>query len=117
MYILKYIYQGTVANVGDSFAPLGPPLLPWENRIESGQDTYTGQTSGLLDRIGPVGQFGENWDFSVFRHKLFLPTLNAYWIEYVFKVMFGKVQSIKVKFYKVQFYKVKYSEVKISKVQ
>ena len=44
----------------DGFAPPGPTLLPLENRMGRGQDTYTGRTSQLLDRIGPVGQFGEN---------------------------------------------------------
>ena len=47
--------------VGDGFAPLGPPLLPWENRMGRGQ-THThvdGRTSRLPDRIGPVGRFGE----------------------------------------------------------
>ena len=26
-------FQGTDVTVGDGFAPLGPPLLPWENRM------------------------------------------------------------------------------------
>ena len=55
-----YIFQGTDATVGDGFAPLGPPLLPWENRMGRGQTTNdNGRTSRLLDRIGPVGRFGE----------------------------------------------------------
>ena len=58
MYIFMYIFQGTDATMGDGFSPLGPPLLPWENRMGRGQSR--GQTSQLLDRIGPVGQFGEN---------------------------------------------------------
>ena len=41
-----------------SFAPLGPPLLPWENCMEMGQQS-PGQTLQLLDQVGPVGQFGE----------------------------------------------------------
>ena len=44
-------------------APPGPPLLPWENHIEGGQEmrtTHNGRTSQLLDRINPVGIFGEN---------------------------------------------------------
>ena len=43
-----------------AFAPLGPPWLPWENRIGRGQTPH-GQTLRLLDQIGPVGRFGENW--------------------------------------------------------
>ena len=40
--VMMYIYlctffQGTDATVGESFAPLGPPLLPWENRMGRGQ--------------------------------------------------------------------------------
>ena len=38
------------------FAPLGPPLLPWENHMERGQ-IPNGQTLQLLDRIDPVGRF------------------------------------------------------------
>ena len=34
------LFQGTDATVGVGFAPLGPPLLPWENRMVRGQ-TYT----------------------------------------------------------------------------
>ena len=44
-------------------APPGPPLLPCENHIERGQQmttTHNGRTSQLLDRIDPVGLFGEN---------------------------------------------------------
>ena len=26
--------------MGDSFAPLGPPLLPWENRMGRGHTTH-----------------------------------------------------------------------------
>ena len=44
--------------VGVGFAPMGSPLLPWENCIERGH-TYT-QTFQLLDRIGPVGRISEN---------------------------------------------------------
>ena len=29
-------FQGTDATVGDGLAPLGPPLLPWENRMGRG---------------------------------------------------------------------------------
>ena len=29
-------FQGTDATVGDVFAPLGPPLLPWENCMGRG---------------------------------------------------------------------------------
>ena len=56
------VFQGTNATVGDSFAPLGPPLLPWENSMGRGQQQINDntQTLQLLDRIGPVGQFGEN---------------------------------------------------------
>ena len=58
MYIcVCTFFQGTDATVGDSFAPLGPPLLPWENRL--GRGHIHRQTFRLLDRIGPVGQFGE----------------------------------------------------------
>ena len=32
--------QGTDATAGDGFAPLGPPLLPWESRMGRGQHTY-----------------------------------------------------------------------------
>ena len=46
--------------VGESFTPLGPPLLLWENRMRRGQQTTRGQTLQLLDRIGPMGRFGEN---------------------------------------------------------
>ena len=34
------IFQGTDTTVGDGFPPLGPPLLPWENRMWRGQ-THT----------------------------------------------------------------------------
>ena len=42
---------------GDGFAPLGFPLLPWENHLGRGQ-THTSaswqrRTSRLLDRSGP----------------------------------------------------------------
>ena len=47
--------------MADGFVPLGPPLLPRENHMGSGQHTTThGQTLQLLDRISPVGRFGEN---------------------------------------------------------
>ena len=60
IYFLMYIFQGTDARVGDSFAPLGPPLLLWENCMGRGQQTTThGQTSQLLDQIGQVDRFGE----------------------------------------------------------
>ena len=32
-----YIVKGTDATVGDGFAPLGLPLLPWENHMGRGQ--------------------------------------------------------------------------------
>ena len=50
--------------MGDNFAPLGPTLLPWENRI--GRVQSRGQTSRLLDGIGPVSRFGENFIPCVF---------------------------------------------------
>ena len=55
-----FIFQGTDATVEDSFAPQGPPLLPWEGDNKQ----YTNRrTSRLLDRIGPVGRFGGNsWE-------------------------------------------------------
>ena len=41
--------QGTDATVGDTFAPLGPPLLPRENRMGRGQQTRNnGWTLQLL---------------------------------------------------------------------
>ena len=54
-----YIFQGTDATVANGFAPLGPPLLPWENRMEGDVYIYIHtQTFRLLDRIGPVvGRF------------------------------------------------------------
>ena len=46
-----------------AFASLGPPLLPWENHMGRGQSPHKvpshGKTLRLLDRIGPVGRFGE----------------------------------------------------------
>ena len=57
----NHFFQGTDATVKDSFAPLGPPFLPWENRMGRGQTTTTHrQTSRLIDLIGPVGQFSKN---------------------------------------------------------
>ena len=29
--------QGTDATLGDGFAPLGPPMLPWDNSMVRGQ--------------------------------------------------------------------------------
>ena len=40
--------RGTDATVGDSFAPLGPPLLPWENRMGRGQSQAASQPSSQL---------------------------------------------------------------------
>ena len=53
-----HFFQGTDATVGDRFAPLGPPLLPWENCMGRGQShpASHGQTLRLLD---PIGRFGE----------------------------------------------------------
>ena len=33
--------QGTDATVGDGYAPLGPPLLPWDMHIKRGQQQRT----------------------------------------------------------------------------
>ena len=42
----------------DGFAPLGPPLLPWENRMERGQtDTWTDFATTRKNR--PKGRFFE----------------------------------------------------------
>ena len=48
-------FQGADTLVGDGFAPLGPALLPWENRMGRGQThTHTHKrTSRLLDQSGP----------------------------------------------------------------
>ena len=46
--------------VGDSFASLGPPLLPWENRMGREQTTDNERTSRLPFQIGPVGRLSEN---------------------------------------------------------
>ena len=43
-YLSVTFFQGTDATVGDGFASLGPPLLPWENRMERGQ------TKSAMDR-------------------------------------------------------------------
>ena len=55
------LFQGTDASVGDGFAPLGPPLFPWENCMGRGQQQINDntRTSRLSDQIGPVGRFGE----------------------------------------------------------
>ena len=48
--------------VGDWFAPLGPPLLPWDICMGRGQQQTTNdhtRTLQLPDRIDPVGRFGE----------------------------------------------------------
>ena len=34
-------FQGSDATVGDGFAPLGPPLLPWEMQLKRGQQQRT----------------------------------------------------------------------------
>ena len=39
VHFLMYLFQGSDATVGDSFPPLGPPVLPWENRMGRGQTT------------------------------------------------------------------------------
>ena len=40
MYIYLFaFFQDTDATVKDSFSPLGPSLLPWENRLGRGQQT------------------------------------------------------------------------------
>ena len=49
--IMMYIswstfFQGIDATVGDSFATLGPPLLPWENRKGRGQQTTNDKQPG-----------------------------------------------------------------------
>ena len=36
-FLYVHFVQGTDATVGDGFAPLGPPLLPWENPMGRGQ--------------------------------------------------------------------------------
>ena len=36
-YLSVTFFQGSDATVGDGFAPLGPPLLPWENHMGKGQ--------------------------------------------------------------------------------
>ena len=36
VHLFMYIFQGTDARVENSFAPLGPPLLPWQNRMGMG---------------------------------------------------------------------------------
>ena len=60
VHFLCTFFQGTDDTMGDSFAPLGPLLLHWENLMGRGkQTTRKRTTSRLLDRIGPVGQFGE----------------------------------------------------------
>ena len=70
VHFLCTFCHGTDATVGDGFAPLGPPLLPSENRIGRGQQMTThGRTSRLLDRIGQVGKFGEN-AFEIYKHNL-----------------------------------------------
>ena len=59
VHFLMYIFQGTDATVEDSFAPLGTPLLPWENPMGRGKHTTSnirrswGRTLRLLDQIGP----------------------------------------------------------------
>ena len=40
LFIMMVNFQGNYATVGDGFAPLRPPLPPWENRIGRGQDRY-----------------------------------------------------------------------------
>ena len=63
MYIFSYLCHNilmswhTYVTVGDGFASLGPPLLPWENCMGRGY-IYT-QTFRLLNWIGPVGRVGE----------------------------------------------------------
>ena len=37
VFRMRDFFQGTDATVKDSFAPLGPPLLPLENRMGRGQ--------------------------------------------------------------------------------
>ena len=42
------------------FAPLWPPLFPWENYMGREHHTRYGRTLRLCDWIGPVGRFSEN---------------------------------------------------------
>ena len=57
---------GTDAIVKDSFAPLGTPLLPWENHMGRGQtlqiDTETDRQTDILTTRPkrPKGRFCEN---------------------------------------------------------
>ena len=50
------IFQGTDATVGDGFAPLAPPLLPWENGMGRGQTcTHTDIVTTRPNRpSGPI---------------------------------------------------------------
>ena len=54
----KFFFQGSDAMVGDVFAPLGPPLLPWEYRTGRGQDKYDIRTDIATTRLnwpsGPI---------------------------------------------------------------
>ena len=47
-------FQGTDATVGDGFAPLGQPLLPWEMHIERGQQWTAIATTRPNRPSGPI---------------------------------------------------------------
>ena len=50
--------QDTDATVGDGFAPLGPPLLPWGDRIGRGQTEKLNTDIATTRSKRPKGRFG-----------------------------------------------------------
>ena len=60
--------------VGEAFAPLGPPLLPWENRMNGDRQTHTWTDFATTRKNRPKGRFFENVAGAVLQRALLIIT-------------------------------------------